>query len=336
MFRRRREPETPAEAAPPSTAPTAPATVPRPARSNAGTGGMGRRNRPSGLGARLQGIFGVGSRATEATWEEVEEALIAGDVGAETTLELVAAARQRYRRNGGSGGGESVRAALAAEIGVRLGAAGSGGFALGPAPSVILFVGVNGTGKTTTIAKLAARLRSEGRSVALAAADTFRAAAIEQLRVWGEQLGVPVIAQRAGADPGAVAFDAVAAAESRGLDAVLVDTAGRLQNKVQLMTELTKIRRVIERRLPEQPRHVLLVLDATTGQNGLAQAEVFSREAGVTGIVLTKLDGSAKGGIAVAVADRLKLPIVFAGVGEGIDDLAPFDPAAYVDWLLAA
>jgi fused signal recognition particle receptor len=335
MFRRRREPEPPTDEAPSPSEPMAPTTIPRPARAEAGLAGMGLRNRPSGLGARLRGIFGIGSGATEATWEEVEEALIAGDVGAETTLELVDAARERYRRTARTGG-EAVRTALADEIRARLDAAGSGGFELGPAPSVILFVGVNGTGKTTTIAKLAARLRGEGRSVALAAADTFRAAAIEQLRIWGEQLGVPVIAQRAGADPGAVAFDAVAAAESRGLDAVLVDTAGRLQNKVQLMGELTKIRRVIERRLPGQPRHVLLVLDATTGQNGLAQAEVFSREAGVTGIVLTKLDGTAKGGIAVAVADRLKVPIVLAGVGERIGDLAPFDPAAYVDWLLAA
>ena len=201
---------------------------------------------------------------------------------------------------------------------------------------MLLFIGVNGSGKTTTIAKLAARLQRDGRTIALAAADTFRAAAIEQLRIWGEQLGTPVIAQRAGADPGAVAFDAVTAAESRGLDAVLIDTAGRLQNKTQLMAELGKIRRVVERRLPGQPRHVLLVLDATTGQNGLAQAEAFSQEAGVTGVILTKLDGTAKGGIAVAIADRLRLPIVFVGVGEGIEDLAPFDANAYVEWLLAA
>jgi fused signal recognition particle receptor len=200
---------------------------------------------------------------------------------------------------------------------------------------VILVVGVNGTGKTTTIAKLAWRLRQEGRSVILAAADTFRAAAIEQLRIWGDELNVPVVAQRAGADPGAVAFDAVAAAESRGIEAVIVDTAGRLQNKTQLMAELRKIRDVIARRLPGQPRHVLLVLDANTGQNGLAQAEAFSQEAGVTGIVLTKLDGTAKGGVAVAAADRLGTPILFAGIGEEIDQLAPFDPDAYVEWLFS-
>jgi fused signal recognition particle receptor len=238
-------------------------------------------------------------------------------------------------RSTGGRTGEDARRALATVIRDRLAAVGSGEFDLGPAPSVILFVGVNGTGKTTTIAKLAHRLVGEGRSIALAAADTFRAAAVEQLRIWGDQLGVPVIAQRTGADPGAVAFDAVAAAESRNLDAVLVDTAGRLQNKQQLMDELAKIRRVIERRLPDQPRHVLLVLDATTGQNGLVQAEAFSREAGVTGIVLTKLDGTAKGGVALAVADRLGVPIVFAGVGETVEDLAPFDPEAFVEWLFA-
>jgi len=293
----------------------------------------GMRLRPArgGLGARLRAILGVAQPASEATWDEVEEALIAADVGAETTLALVDATRRRVDRDPRV----DIRAALADEIRERLEAVGSGRFELGPPPSVILVVGVNGTGKTTTIAKLAARLQGGGHTVILAAADTFRAAAIEQLRLWGDRLGLPVVAQRAGADPGAVAFDAVAAAESRGTDAVIVDTAGRLQTKVQLMAELAKIHRVITRRLPDQPRHVLLVLDATTGQNGLAQAEAFSHEAGVTGIVLTKLDGTAKGGVAVAVADRLGVPIVFAGIGEEVDDLAPFDPAAYVEWLLA-
>ena len=325
MLRRRRDP--PAE--PPPT--PEPMTVARPRRERAG---MGLRARPSGIAARLRSILGAGSPATEATWDEVEETLIGADVGATTTLELVDAARARFRAEDGRTG-EDARRALATEIRDRLAAVGAGTFELGAAPSVIMFVGVNGTGKTTSIAKLAARLIGEGRTVALAAADTFRAAAVEQLRIWGEQLGVPVIAQRAGADPGAVAFDAVVAAESRHLDAVLVDTAGRLQNKQQLMDELSKIRRVIERRLPGQPRHVLLVLDATTGQNGLSQAEGFSREVGVTGIILTKLDGTAKGGIALAVADRLGVPIVFAGVGEEIDALAPFDPDAYVEWLFA-
>ncbi len=328
MFRRRRE--QPAPEQPPEQTPE-PMTVARPRREPAG---MGLRARPSGFGSRLRSILGAGTPATDATWDEVEEALIAADVGGAATLELVDAARERFRRDGGRSG-DDARRALATEIRDRLVRVGSGHFELGPAPSVIIFVGVNGSGKTTTIAKLAARLKGEGHSLVLAAADTFRAAAVEQLRIWGEQLGVPVVAQRTGADPGAVAFDAVVAAESRGLDAVLVDTAGRLQNKQQLMDELAKIRRVIQRRLPDQPRHVLLVLDATTGQNGLAQAEGFSREAGVTGIVLTKLDGTAKGGVALAAAERIGVPILFAGVGEEIDALAPFDPEAFVEWLFA-
>jgi fused signal recognition particle receptor len=260
----------------------------------------------------------------------VEVALIAADFGPEAALELVDGAREAAGR-----GQVDARALLAAEVRQRLERAGSGSFELGPPPAVILVVGVNGTGKTTTIAKLAYRLQHDGKELILAAGDTFRAAAIEQLRIWGDQLGLPVVAQRAGADPGAVAFDAVAAAESRGADGVIIDTAGRLQNKTQLMAELAKMRGVIARRLPDQPRHVLLVLDATTGQNGLSQAEAFSREVGVTGIVLTKLDGTAKGGVAVAAADRLGVPILFAGIGEEVDQLAPFDPAAYVDWLFA-
>ena len=294
--------------------------------------GLGLRPRPGGLGSRLRALLGR-DRVVESTWDELEEALIAADVGADTTVALIAATQGRV---GASATGEVVQAALAEEIRLRLDRVGCGRFEVGPAPSVILAVGVNGSGKTTTIAKLAARFVREGHSVVLAAADTFRAAAIEQLRLWGDQVGVPVIAQRPGADPGAVAFDAMATAESRGIDVVIVDTAGRLQNKAQLMAELAKIRRVIERRQPGQPRHVLLVLDATTGQNGLSQAEAFSREAGVTGIVLTKLDGTSKGGVAVAIADRLGLPIVFAGIGEELDSLAPFDPEAYVEWLLAA
>jgi fused signal recognition particle receptor len=333
FWRRRDEPAevTDEPAGEPAAPDLAPATMARPGREPRG---MGIRARPSGFGARLRSILGGGAPASEATWDAVEEALIAADVGATTTLELVDAARERFRADAGRTG-EDARRALATEIRDRLARVGSGAFELGPAPAVILFVGVNGTGKTTTIAKLAHRLQADGKSLALAAADTFRAAAIEQLRIWGEQLGVAVIAQRAGADPGAVAFDAVAAAESRKLDAVLVDTAGRLQNKQQLMDELAKVRRVIARRLPDQPRHVLLVLDATTGQNGLLQAEAFSREVGVTGIVLTKLDGTAKGGVALAAADRLGVPILFAGVGEEIDALAPFDPEAFVEWLFA-
>jgi fused signal recognition particle receptor len=295
--------------------------------------GLGLRPRPGGLGSRLRALFGASSAVGAETWDELEEALIAADVGPDTTIALIAATQQRVA---GSSSGDLVRQALAAEIQMRLERVGCGRFEIGATPAVILVVGVNGSGKTTTIAKLAARLVSDGQSVVLAAGDTFRAAAIEQLRLWGEEIGVQVVAQRTGADPGAVAFDAMAVAESRGIDVVIVDTAGRLQNKTQLMAELSKVRRVIARRQPGQPRHVLLVLDATTGQNGLSQAEAFSREVGVTGIVLTKLDGTAKGGVAVAIADRLGLPIIFAGVGEQLDALAPFDPEAYVEWLLAA
>jgi fused signal recognition particle receptor len=326
VFRRRRdEPAEPVEIQPPPT------TVERPARAPSG---IGPRARPSGLGARLRSILGAGAPATERTWAEIEEALVAADVGGSATVELVDAARQRFATAGGKSG-DDARRALSTEIRDRLARTSGARFELGDPPSIILVVGVNGSGKTTTIAKLAARLKSEGRSVAIAAGDTFRAAAIEQLRIWGERIGVPVIAQRAGADPGAVAFDAVAAAEARQLDAVLVDTAGRLHNRQQLMEELAKVRRVIERKLPGQPRHVLLVLDATTGQNGLLQAEAFSREVGVTGVVLTKLDGTAKGGVALAVADRLGIPILFVGVGEELEALAPFDPEAFVEWLLA-
>jgi fused signal recognition particle receptor len=300
--------------------------MPRPARR---AGGLGLRPASGGLGSRLRALLG-GGRATEATWEEVEEALIAADFGPEATLELVDAAREAAGR-----GQVDARALLAAEVRQRLERAGSGSFELGPPPAVILVVGVNGTGKTTTIAKLAYRLQHDGKELILAAGDTFRAAAIEQLRIWGDQLGLPVVAQRAGADPGAVAFDAVAAAESRGADGVIIDTAGRLQNKTQLMAELAKMRGVIARRLPDQPRHVLLVLDATTGQNAIAQAEAFSKTVQCTGVILAKLDGTAKGGVAVAAADRLGVPILFAGIGEEVDQLAPFDPAAYVDWLFA-
>ena len=271
--------------------------------------------------SQLRGYLGA---EDGPAWDEVEETLIGGDVGAALAIDLVDRARRRRHPDGPEA---AIRDELAALLVDRdpdwaPRPPASGG------PAVMLIVGVNGTGKTTTIGKLAARYTAEGRSIIVAAADTFRAAAIDQLQIWAERAGVPVVAHAPGADPGAVVYDA--------LDAVLVDTAGRLQNKAQLMAELSKIRTVIARRLEGQPRHVLLVLDATTGQNGLLQAQAFSREAGVTGIVLTKLDGSAKGGVAVAIADRLGVPILFAGVGEEIDALAPFDPAAYVEWLFAA
>ena len=201
-------------------------------------------------------------------------------------------------------------------------------------PAVVLFIGVNGVGKTTSIGKLAARWKREGKKVLLCAGDTFRAAAAEQLTIWSERAGVDIIKQHEGADPAAVVYDALAAAKARHTDVVLVDTAGRLQNKANLMNELNKISRVIDRDCPNSSRETLLVLDATTGQNGLIQAKEFSKAAGVTGIVLTKLDGTAKGGIVIAIAKELGVPVKFAGVGEGVDDLQPFDAAEFTQALL--
>jgi fused signal recognition particle receptor len=285
----------------------------------------------SGLGARLRAALGADRAANEAAWAEAEEALVAADLGPRLAADVVIGARERT-----AGGELSASAAIAAELGERLRRVLHQPFEVGPPPAVILVVGVNGSGKTTTAAKLAARFQKEGRSVLLAAADTYRPGAVEQLRLWGDRLGIGVVAQRAGADPAAVAFDAVAAGVGRGIDVVIVDTAGRLQTARDLMAELAKVRRVITRQRPDQPRHVLLVLDATTGQNGLSQAETFLAQAGVTGIVLAKLDGTAKGGVALAVADQFRIPIVFTAFGEELGDLAPFDPDAYLDWLLAA
>jgi fused signal recognition particle receptor len=266
----------------------------------------------------------------EAAWEAAEEALIAADLGPALAAAVVAKARAT------PAAGRSGTEAIADALRGRLARVPATLFDLGEPPAVVLLVGVNGSGKTTTAAKLGARLQAQGRSVLLAAADTYRAGAVEQLRLWGDRLGIPVVTQRPGADPAAVAFDATAAAIARGIDAVLVDTAGRLQTSRDLMAELAKVRNVIARQLPGQPRHVLLVLDGTTGQNGLSQAEAFLADAGVTGIVLTKLDGTAKGGVAVAAADRYGIPIVFTAFGEGLESLAPFDADAYLEWLLAA
>jgi fused signal recognition particle receptor len=284
----------------------------------------------SGLGGRLRAALGLERGLTDADWENAEDALIAADLGPALAAEVVEEARA------GLASGRTGVEAIAEVLGRRLAQVPAQPFELGESPSVILLVGVNGSGKTTAAAKLAARLQAQGRSVLLAAADTYRAGAIEQLRLWGDRLGVGVVAQRAGADPAAVAYDATAAATARGIEAVIVDTAGRLQTSRDLMAELAKVRTVIARQLPGQPRHVLLVLDGTTGQNGLAQAEAFLADAGVTGIILTKLDGTAKGGVAVAVADRYGIPIVFTAFGEDLESLAPFDPDAYLEWLLAA
>jgi len=258
--------------------------------------------------------------ADDASWERLEEALIAADVGVPATAELV----QRLEARGD---GTDLAAGLQEEIARMLGEPGL--LVLQDRPSVLLVVRVNGTGKTTTIGKLAAKLSEHGRSVVVAAADTFRAAAEEQLEIWATRAGADFVGSERGGDPAAVAFDAIGAAQARGRDVVVVDTAGRLHTQTNLMEELAKVRRVISQRLEGAPHETLLVIDATTGQNGLQQARVFGRAVNVTGVALTKLDGSAKGGIAVAIAHELGLPVKLIGIGEGLDDLRPFDPADF-------
>jgi fused signal recognition particle receptor len=268
------------------------------------------------------------------TLDGLEEVLLMADVGVAASRQIVEAVGARVRR------GEALRDLVKAEI-LRIldrvsapsGVAQSQSGGDGTRPHVILIVGVNGTGKTTTVGKLANQLKREGRSPLVCAADTFRAAAVDQLQIWADRAGVDIVRAREGSDPAAVVFDALAAGKSRQRDVVLVDTAGRLHTRTNLMNELEKIRRVAAREVPGAPHEVLLVLDATVGQNGLSQAREFTSVAGVTGLVLTKLDGTAKGGIAVAIAHELKLPIRYVGVGEGVDDLLPFSPAEYVEAL---
>jgi fused signal recognition particle receptor len=263
--------------------------------------------------------------ADDEAWERLEEALIAADVGVPTTAELVRRLEARPELG-------ELSEALAEEATALLGEPGRLG--LDGKPSVILIVGVNGTGKTTTIGKLASRLREHGHAVILAAADTFRAAAEEQLEIWADRAGADFVGSERGGDPAAVAYDAIDAATARGRDVVIVDTAGRLHTQTNLMEELAKIRRVIERRLQGAPHETLLIVDATTGQNGLQQARLFSEAVDVSGVALTKLDGSAKGGVALAIAHELGLPVKLVGVGEGIEDLRPFDPVDFARALL--
>lgn len=265
----------------------------------------------------------------DETWDELEELLIAADVGVTTTHKLIGIVKKRAKEEKLSQG-EQVRAVLKAEM-IKLLMVDTPGrdFSSQGSPQVILVVGVNGSGKTTSIAKLAHKFKNEGKRVILAAADTFRAAAIDQLKHWGERVGVDVIAHLPGADPGAVVFDAIQAAQSRRADVVIIDTAGRLHTKFNLMEELKKIKRVAGRY--HVPENVLLVIDATTGQNGLAQARHFTEAVGVNGIFLAKLDGTAKGGIVLAICDELKIPITYIGTGEHLDDLAPFDAANFVE-----
>jgi len=273
---------------------------------------------------KVEEVFTGRKKIDEELYEELEEVLIRSDVGVATSLALVDRLRKEVKTRKISVPSElaEVLQELIAEL---LGEEEPLTFAK-QGPSIILVVGVNGVGKTTTIGKLANYLKKDGKQVIMAAGDTFRAAAIDQLEVWGERSGIEVIKHREGADPAAVAFDAVQAAKSRSIDVVLVDTAGRLHNKVNLMEELRKVTRVIGREIPGAPHEVLLVLDATTGQNALQQAKLFQEVAGVTGIVLTKLDGTAKGGVVLGIRGETKIPVKWIGIGEGIDDLRPFVP----------
>ena len=256
-------------------------------------------------------------------YDQLEEALILADVGVDSATDAVEKLRKKVKERLLTRADEvkdALRAILAEKLEV-----GDASLNLSTTPSIVLFIGVNGVGKTTSIGKLAAQLKAEGKKVLLCAGDTFRAAAADQLEIWADRAGVDIIRQNEGADPGSVLFDALQAAKARGVDVVLCDTAGRLHNKQNLMNELAKLRKIIARECPDSVCETLLVLDATTGQNGLVQARTFKETAGLTGIILTKLDGTAKGGIVVAIAQELQVPVKFVGVGEGINDLKPFD-----------
>ena len=264
----------------------------------------------------------------EEFYDELEENLILGDVGTTVAAGAVDALRRRAYE-GRFTTADQVKGALR-EILANYLTVGDPALNVSTSPSVLLFIGVNGVGKTTSIGKLAAQLKKQGKKVLLCAGDTFRAAAADQLEIWAERAGVDIIRQHEGADPGAVLFDALQAAKARHVDVVLCDTAGRLHNKQNLMNELGQLRKIIDRECPESSCETLLVLDATTGQNGLIQARTFKETAGLTGIILTKLDGTAKGGIVIAIAQELQVPVKFVGLGEGIDDLKPFDPKEFV------
>ena len=285
------------------------------------------------LNQGLDGLLSPGRVVDEGMLEELEEVLVASDLGVREAAEFVSRVRAEAKRTGALSG-QDVRALLRRFLEEALvGAAAP--LNVDGAPSVILMLGVNGAGKTTSTGKLAALLRASGKSVLLAAADTFRAAAVEQLEEWGRRAGAQVIRQGAGADPAAVVFDAVKAATARGVDVLLVDTAGRLHTKSNLMDELAKLKKVVARQLPGAPHECLMVLEASTGQNALAQARLFHETVGLTGLVLTKLDGTAKGGIVVRIYRELGVPIKLIGVGEQVEDLQPFDPKAFVDSLIS-
>ena len=286
----------------------------------------------SAMAATIGGLFDAFTGANEDFYEELEESMILADLGVETSCKAVELLRERVKEQK-LRGAEEIHNALK-DILLDMLDVGDTNLTLGTNPSVILVIGVNGVGKTTTIGKLAHNLRQQGKSVLLCAADTFRAAAADQLEIWAERSGAQIIRQHEGADPASVVFDGISAAKARGTDVILCDTAGRLHNKANLMNELGKIARIIDRELPDADKEVLLVLDGTTGQNGLMQAKQFKEIAGVTAIALTKLDGTAKGGIVIAVADELQIPVKYIGVGEQMDDLMPFDAKTFVDALI--
>lgn len=270
------------------------------------------------------------TRIDAELFEELEEILVMGDVGTATASRICEQLRATVKERGITDP-LAIRELLQELVAQML--EGGQALALGTKPSVILVIGVNGVGKTTTIGKMAAGLKADGKKVILGAADTFRAAAIEQLEIWAERAGVDIVKHAQGADPAAVVFDTVSAAKARGADVVICDTAGRLHNKKNLMDELAKIGRVIDRELPDADKEILLVVDATTGQNAVNQAREFKQAAGITGIVLTKLDGTARGGVVLAIREDLQVPVKFIGVGEGIDDLQPFDPTQFAKGL---
>lgn len=285
-----------------------------------------------GLVEKIENLIASTPKIDESFYEELEEILIQADVGAETSFYLVEELRQRVKKNkiaDPAGVREELKEIIRSTLkeGRPLNLNGQ--------PAVIMVVGVNGVGKTTTIGKLAAKFREEGKKVILGAADTFRAAAAEQLEIWARRAGAEIVRHAEGADPAAVAFDAVKAGCARKTDVVIIDTAGRLHNKANLMEELKKVRRVIQREIPDAPHEVLLVLDATTGQNALNQARIFREAVDVTGVVLTKLDGTAKGGVIVGIAHEMDLPVLMIGVGEKIEDLRPFDRNEFVEALFA-
>ena len=276
----------------------------------------------------LEELFQGYAPDSEDFYDELEELLVLSDVGAATAERVVYLMRKKTWEDRFRKGDEARRGLI--QVLTKLLDAGDTALKLETKPSVILMVGVNGVGKTTTIGKLAHQLKEEGKKVMLVAGDTFRAAAAEQLGIWAERSGADIVRHEEGSDPAAVVFDGISAAKARGCDVVIIDTAGRLHNKANLMNELGKIRRIIDRELPEADVETLMVLDATTGQNGLIQAKQFLETAGLTGIVLTKLDGTAKGGIVFAIANELKLPVKYVGVGEGMDDLIPFNAENFV------